>query len=76
MFYRHFRRTEVGQVGQLGNTKTTKGLQIQAQLDYRDYKKGVKVDNKDFEGIAITKNPFRGEWNYIIHPVVMVEIEA
>lgn len=59
----------------IGNTKTTKGLQIQAQIDYREYTKGKKVDDRDFAEIAITKNEFRGEWNYIISPVVVVRIE-
>ncbi len=59
----------------IGNTKTTKGLKIQAQIDYREYRKGKKVDEKDFAGIAITKNQFRGEWNYVISPVVVFEVE-
>lgn len=58
----------------IGNTKTTKGLQIQAQLDYRNYRKGIEVDKEDFEGIAITKNQFHGEWNYTISPVIAFEI--
>ncbi len=59
----------------IGNTRTTKGLQIQAQLDYREYCKGKKVDDEDFKGIAITKNKFRGEWNYTICPVIIFEVE-
>jgi hypothetical protein len=59
----------------IGSTKTTKGLQIKAQIDYRKYCKGVEVDDRDFKGIAITKNEFHGEWNYIISPVVTFEVE-
>jgi len=59
----------------IGNTKTTKGLQIEAQIDYREYCKGKEVDDKDFAGIAITRNEFRGEWNYIISPVFVFEVE-
>lgn len=58
----------------IGNTKTTKGLQIQAQIDYRDYQKGKEVDEKDFTGIVITRNQFHGEWNYVISPSVVFEI--
>lgn len=54
----------------IGNTKTTKGLQVQAQMDYRDYQTGVKVEDVDFNGIAITRNEFRGDWNYTISPVI------
>jgi Rhodopirellula transposase DDE domain len=59
----------------IGNTKTTKGLQIQAQMDYRKYRKGVEVEDKDFNGIAITRNMFRGEWNYTISPVTTIEVK-
>ena len=60
----------------IGNTKTTKGLQIRAQIDYRAYHKGVTVEAADFKTIAITKNAFHGEWNYTISPVVVFEVES
>jgi len=53
----------------IGSTKTTKGLKIEAQIDYRDYKKGIEIDDKDFDRIAITRDKFHGEWNYIISPM-------
>ena len=59
----------------IGNTKTTKGLRIEAQIDYMEYCTGKEVDENDFAGIAITRNEFRGEWNYIISPTFVVEIE-
>lgn len=59
----------------IGNTRTTKGLKIEAQLDYRYYEKGKKVDDEDFESIAITKNEFHGEWNYMISPVIVFEVK-
>jgi hypothetical protein len=59
----------------IGNTTTTKGLQIQAQLDLRTYLKGTEVADEDFNGIAITRNEFHGEWNYMISPVVVFGIE-
>ena len=58
----------------IGSTKTIKGLEIQAQIDYRDYQKGREVDDEDFDEIAITRDKFRGEWNYTISPVVQVGI--
>jgi hypothetical protein len=44
-------------------------------MDYRKYRKGVEVEDKDFNGIAITRNMFRGEWNYTISPVITIEVE-
>jgi Rhodopirellula transposase DDE domain len=58
----------------IGSTKTTKGLEIQAQIDYREYRKGRKVDEEDFRSIGITPDKFHGEWNYIISPVIKVTI--
>jgi transposase len=58
----------------IGSTKTTKGLEIQAQIDYRDYQKGREVDDEDFSEIAITRDQFHGEWNYTISPVVTINI--
>ena len=58
----------------IGKTTTTKGLEIQAQIDYRDYQKGREVDDDDFDGIAITRDKFHGEWNYTISPVTTFSI--
>lgn len=58
----------------IGSTKTTKGLEIQAQIDYREYRKGREVDDEDFNEIAITRDTFHGEWNYVISPVIKVNI--
>lgn len=60
----------------IGNTQTTKGLQVKSQIDYRKYCKGVTVDDSDFNRIAIARNAFHGEWNYIISPVVVFEVES
>jgi len=58
----------------IGSTKTTKGLEIQAQIDYREYEVGKEVDDEDFDAIAITRDQFHGEWNYTISPVMTVGI--
>lgn len=58
----------------IGNTKTTKGLQIQAQIDYRNYKKGKEIDGEEFNKILIMPDKFHGEWNYTISPQVIIEI--
>jgi transposase len=67
--------TQEAVVQLIGSTTTTKGLQIQAQIDYREYSKGKKVTDEDLEKIAILRNAFHGEWNYIISPVIVCEIE-
>jgi hypothetical protein len=59
----------------IGNTKTTTGLKIRAQIDYREYRTQVEVDDEDFKTIAIMKNGFHGEWNYVISLVIAFEVE-
>ena len=56
------------------NSKTSKGLKIQAQLDYREYEKGREVDEEDFKNIGIVRAEFHGEWNYTISPMRRIEI--
>ena len=52
------------------NTTTTQGLEVEARLDTNLYKTGIKVTDQELETIAIERNSFHGEWNYIIKPKV------
>jgi hypothetical protein len=49
-------------------TTTTTGLKIYAQVDERDYPKGVKVTDDELAAVDITRHDFHGEWNYEIKP--------
>lgn len=55
-------------VNLIGNTTTTKGLRIQAQLDDRDYPAGVKVSAQELAVLALERDEFHGEWNYRLKP--------
>jgi hypothetical protein len=52
----------------IGSTTTASGLQVLSELDTNTYKKGIKVLDKDFKKINITRDDFHGEWNYTIKP--------
>ena len=52
------------------NTTTTQGLEVEARLDPNLYKTGIKVTDQELDTIAIERNSFHGEWNYIIKPKV------
>jgi transposase len=58
----------------IGNTTTTKGLKIKAQIDFRTYEKGREVSERDMASLGITADQFHGEWNYRIEPMVNIEI--
>jgi hypothetical protein len=55
-------------VNLIGNTRTSTGLSIQAELDTSKYPKGVKVTDEDLRNINLTRDAFHGEWNYSIAP--------
>jgi hypothetical protein len=53
------------------NTTTSQGLEVEARLDSNLYKTGIKVTDTELDTIAIERNSFHGEWNYIIQPKVV-----
>ena len=52
----------------IANTKTKTGLSVKAELDSREYPKGIKVPDDEFATINIVRDDFHGEWNYSISP--------
>lgn len=55
-------------VNLIGNTTTTEGLHIQAQLDEKDYPAGLKVSDRQLAALAMERDDFHGEWNYRLKP--------
>jgi len=55
-------------VNLIANTTTEKGLKVKAQADEKQYEKGIKVLDEELENIKLTRNSFRGDWNYRIDP--------
>lgn len=55
-------------VNLIGNTTTTAGLRIQAQLDANSYQAGIKVTDQELANLAIERDSFHGEWNYKVSP--------
>jgi transposase len=52
----------------IGNTRTTTGLQIRAELDDHSYPAKEKVTPEQMAGVRLTPAEFHGEWNYTITP--------
>jgi len=52
-------------------TTTTTGLKIYAQLDERDYPKGITVSDEQLAAVNITRHAFHGDWNYSITPALI-----
>jgi len=57
----------------VSNTRTETGLRIEAYLDEKEYEKGLKVSDKEFRELNISKNIKLGNWNYSIAPAHLPE---
>ena len=55
-------------VSLIGNTKTRKGLRIEAELDTHEYPLGIEVSDDELAAVQIKPDKFHGEWNYTIAP--------
>jgi hypothetical protein len=55
-------------VNLIANTRTSKGLTIQAALDTGSYEKGIQVSDEEMDQLNLTPANFHGEWNYSIAP--------
>lgn len=52
----------------IGNTKTTTGLQIRAELDEHTYPAKERVTPAQLANVRLKPAAFHGEWNYAITP--------
>jgi hypothetical protein len=52
----------------IGNTRTTTGLKIRAELDEHTYPLKEKVTHEQLGEVQLTPATFHGEWNYTIAP--------
>jgi len=52
----------------IGNTRTTAGLQIRAELDDEVYPTKETVTAEQLANVRLKPAPFHGEWNYAIMP--------
>ena len=61
-------RTFEAVVELIGHTRTSAGLRVKAKLDTASYPAGVVISNAQMKALALHNHPFRGEWNYELHP--------
>lgn len=55
-------------VNLIANTRTNKGLEVQAVLDENEYISGIKVEDAEIKRLNIVGAKFHPEWNYTINP--------
>lgn len=57
-------------------TKTGTELHIEAYFDEGEYEKGIRVSDKEFKRLNITKNNELSNWNYTIMPAQIPKVEV
>jgi len=55
-------------VNLIANTRTEKGLAIEAEIDEAFYPTGIKIPDEHMHKLSIIRDEFHGEWNYKINP--------
>lgn len=48
------------------STTTKTGLKVQSKLDNREYDTGLKISDEEMSLLALTRDEWRGDWNYTI----------
>ena len=59
-------------VNLIANTRTSKGLVVDADLDERSFPTGIKISDEDMAKVNLKRAAFHGEWNYTIEPLIKV----
>jgi hypothetical protein len=52
----------------ISHTTTAEGLHVTAIKDSQTYPTGIIVTDAQLKALNIVRDPFHGEWNYIIKP--------
>jgi hypothetical protein len=55
-------------VNLIGNTRTTKGLKVQARLDPYQYERGIEISDEEMNNLEWTVDEELPKWNYTISP--------
>lgn len=55
-------------VNLIGRTRTTRGLRVKARLDKKHYPTGVEITKAEMRRLALRKDDFHGDWNYLLEP--------
>jgi transposase len=55
-------------INSIAATTSDTGLEVYAQLDERDYPKGIEVTDAELAAVNLERDEFHPEWNYTIKP--------
>ena len=52
----------------IAGTTTSTGLKLYAQLDQREYERGIDITDEQLASVNIARHTFHGDWNYTVTP--------
>ncbi len=55
-------------INSIAATTSETGLKVYAQLDTREYPKGIEVSDGELATVNLQGDEFHPEWNYLIQP--------
>ncbi len=55
-------------VNLIASTTTDSGLLIKCGVDQRTYISGVKISDEQLQTLNMARDPFHGDWNYVVFP--------
>jgi hypothetical protein len=55
-------------INSIAATTSDIGLEVYAQLDTREYPKGIEVPDAELAAVNLKGDQFHPEWNYTIKP--------
>ena len=61
-------------VNLIAGTHTQNGLEVKCELDSKLYARGRKVTARELSAINLSREAFRGDWNYSIRPAFSMNV--
>ncbi|MCP4601111.1 MAG: hypothetical protein GY847_11405 [Proteobacteria bacterium] len=52
----------------ISTTKTSMGLKVKAYIDTKEYKKGIKISDRQMKQLNLNKHDTLPRWNYTFSP--------
>ena len=61
-------------VSLISGTTNRDGLTVECAMDTREYPKGVKVTDEEIASLALERDSWHGEWNYVVSPLPHLDV--
>lgn len=61
-------------VSLISNTTNSRGLSVECAMDTREYAKGIKVTDEEIASLALERDAWHGEWNYVLSPLPHLDV--